>query len=906
MHPTGSSTSGDDSSVREYAPDETYAVGDRVRLDDAVGDVMAVRRRGGPLQGSFSVIDVRTPAGEVRRMVAEVAQTRLLPASTGSVVSDKRPASGSPFSHSASVTRESSVFWHMNGGTWRRRHDGDSTLFGRSILARYWEGQAPADAQPAYEAVRAIWQPSATAEAENCPAATTVETAAGVPEHPMRLGRAETWRRWVEPSLQALGWWATPLPDGEAYALYPDRVSREVAVSRAGQGGSTAEDALALLVAVAEGSPLGRAPADVGMPGVSPALYLVGLMLSEGVAWGILTNGQEWRLYRAAWDDPDVGSTLEEYHRADIRAVTYASPAREEMGTGPGRVSTDGGIETGHRSQSATAWESFYHWFTVFRANAFVLDDDGWAPVERLKRARASYARDVVTGLRQQLLESVLPEIAGGFIVYRAEQRGATAESAETLAEILSASLALVYRMLFILYSEAREMLPMDNPDYRGQSLTTLLHWARDAAAGGIPLSRATFATPRYNGLITLFHRLEHGMPALGLPSYGRGLFNSVDGDVGFLEGHRLSDWVVARALTFLGSLDGAPIDYTTLSYRHLSAVGDGLLGNSLWVVDRSAGQVALVNDRGEPHVPASVPVPDFVGVAVIERAILDDLADREAAFAGAMDRVAALRRQTEDGAGERDSARAAAEKEACATLLDMRILDPAMGTGTFLVWAMDVLVDGIAKVLFGYHRSHPWMPWAWDPVVQCIGDVRQAVLDEALRQGVLVDPDQLEDAAILARLVAERAIYGVDLSATAVAVSRATVTMRAFAVGASFVSLGRHLRRGDSLTGVRLADFERAGVSPSDASFGDAQAGGQEAGSFTHWDLAFPEVFAAPTVATGKQSGFDIVIGSPPADAAGPASSYAGSSAFQAQARRLVRHPGGRVAFVMMPTDKD
>ena len=667
-------------------------------------------------------------------------------------------------------------------------------------------------------------------------------------------------------------------------------VSRDVSVSRAGQGGSPTEGALALLVAVPEGNPLGRASDDADASGVSPALEMVGLMLTEGVAWGMLTNGREWRLYRAAWDDPDVGSTLEEYHRAEISAALYVPLTQEET-------------QAGHCPVSPTAWESFANWFAVFHARAFVPGDDGRSPVERLKRAAAAYARDVVTGLRQQLLESVLPEIAGGFIVYRAEQRGATDESDETLAEVRSASLGLVYRLLFVLYAESRGLLPMHSPDYRGQSLTTLFHWARDAAAGGIPLSTSTYATPRYDALMTLFQRLEHGVPALGLPSYGRGLFNPVDCDVGFLERYRLSDRVVARALAMLGSLNEEPVDYTALSYRHLSAVGDGLLGNSLWVVDRSAGQVALVNDRGEPHVPASLAVPDYVGVAVIERAILADLADREAVFAGAMDRVAALRRQTGGDAGQRDLARSAAEKEACAALLDVRILDPAMGAGTFLVWAMDILVDGIAKALFGYHRSHPWMPWAWDPVVRCIGDARQAVLAEAVRQEVFVDPDLLGDAAILARFVAERAIYGVDLSATAVAVGRATVTMRAFAAGASFVSLGQHLRRGDSLAGMRLTDFEGSALPAFAAAFDQSQRGGGE--SFTHWDLAFPEVFAAPPVASGNQSGFDVVIGSPPADAADPESSYAGDSVFLAQARRLVRRPGGRVAFVMMPSGK-
>ena len=69
--PGVSPPSGDDIPIRKYAPNATYAVGDRVRLDDEVGDVIAVRPSGSPRQGPFSVIDVQTPGGEVRRMVAE-------------------------------------------------------------------------------------------------------------------------------------------------------------------------------------------------------------------------------------------------------------------------------------------------------------------------------------------------------------------------------------------------------------------------------------------------------------------------------------------------------------------------------------------------------------------------------------------------------------------------------------------------------------------------------------------------------------------------------------------------------------------------------------------------------------------------------------------------------------------
>jgi len=83
----------------------------------------------------------------------------------------------------------------------------------------------------------------------------------------------------------------------------------------------------------------------------------------------------------------------------------------------------------------------------------------------------------------------------------------------------------------------------------------------------------------------------------------------------------------------------------------------------------------------------------------------------------------------------------------------------------------------------------------------------------------------------------------------------------------------------------------------------------------FVHWETAFPGVFLSPSRVTLERPGFDVVVGSPPADAElGAEPMTAGAVAFAttlssrpqgpfaALASRLVRVPGGRVAFVITP----
>ncbi|MGC9320605.1 MAG: Eco57I restriction-modification methylase domain-containing protein, partial [Armatimonadota bacterium] len=93
------------------------------------------------------------------------------------------------------------------------------------------------------------------------------------------------------------------------------------------------------------------------------------------------------------------------------------------------------------------------------------------------------------------------------------------------------------------------------------------------------------------------------------------------------------------------------------------------------------------------------------------------------------------------------------------------------------------------------------------------IQETRDALRAEAARRDVALDPALLEDGVILTRLVAERAIYGVDRDPSAVALSRANLSMRAFAVGMPFPRLTAHLRLGDSLRGTRLQDIKDLGL---------------------------------------------------------------------------------------------
>jgi hypothetical protein len=128
------------------------------------------------------------------------------------------------------------------------------------------------------------------------------------------------------------------------------------------------------------------------------------------------------------------------------------------------------------------------------------------------------------------------------------------------------------------------------------------------------------------------------------------------------------------------------------------------------------------------------------------------------------------------------------------AELLDLKICDPAMGSGAFLVqacrWLSDRLVD------------------AWSQVEATGKTV--SVDGEVLEEGVAKEPlpqDSEARTVIARRLIAERCLYGVDLNPLAVELAKLSIWLVTLAKGRPFGFLDHNLRCGDSLLGIHRLD---------------------------------------------------------------------------------------------------
>jgi hypothetical protein len=138
------------------------------------------------------------------------------------------------------------------------------------------------------------------------------------------------------------------------------------------------------------------------------------------------------------------------------------------------------------------------------------------------------------------------------------------------------------------------------------------------------------------------------------------------------------------------------------------------------------------------------------------------------------------------------------------AELLDLKICDPAMGSGAFLVqvcrWLSERLTEG----------------WSLAEEAGHVVSVDGEILPNGATQELL--PRNAEERIIIARrLIAERCLYGVDLNPLAVELAKLSIWLVTLAKDRPFGFLDHNLRCGDSLLGIhRLDQLTQLSMTPN------------------------------------------------------------------------------------------
>ena len=572
----------------------------------------------------------------------------------------------------------------------------------------------------------------------------------------------------IRPALNALGWSYLPqqpipvsgkTPD---YMLFADDDDRAFFTG----AGDISRYPLAPAEAKAWGTNLDQRAGTIS-PSAQIQEYLRQFWQSTSgrVKWGILTNGETWRLYRATGTGPDGKF----YQTQDVWFELKLSECVSDAGK-----------------------EQRRQFLLFFHRDAFHIGDDGFCFLDRALSEAKNYAQNVVDTLTESVFEEVYPHLIEAFF---------QAAPGATPDDIQEASLTLLYRLLFLMYAEDRRLLPDQHRLYATISLRALRRDILERLQSN-PVFLNTYAYwPR---LQDLFDRVDAGEPAAGLPAYNGGLFNPNTPDL--LARVRLPDASVAAIINSLGAaaVDGsaekALVNFRDLTVEQLGTLYERLLE---WRPVIRNGQVSAQlqpyarKDTGSYYTP-----PELVRL-IVEQTLGPLVAEREDRF---RDLAASLASDTRDLHARRRELEAADPAEA---ILRLKAVDPAMGSGHFLVDALDYLTGEIDR-LAGLGAEVAWWLPADNPYVSPVesrtAHIRQEIRRQAAENGWEVNSDTLTDRAIIRRMALKRCIYGVDLNPLAVELAKTSLWLHSFTVGAPLTFLDHHLRCGDSLVGGWLA----------------------------------------------------------------------------------------------------
>jgi hypothetical protein len=194
----------------------------------------------------------------------------------------------------------------------------------------------------------------------------------------------------------------------------------------------------------------------------------------------------------------------------------------------------------------------------------------------------------------------------------------------------------------------------------------------------------------------------------------------------------------------------------------------------------------------------------------IIEKAVGPLVDERLQAFLDAAERLAHDRRAKDVRVAE------LTRLDPAQRMLDLKICDPAMGSGHFLVSLVDWLTDKVLAAMDEARSAVTWMDPAYvSPVAHDIARIRTEIINHAHENNWPYVGEQLEDRHIVRRMVLKRCIYGVDLNPLAVELAKVALWLHTFTVGAPLSFLDHHLRCGNSLLGAwvqpamkRLADW--------------------------------------------------------------------------------------------------
>ena len=507
--------------------------------------------------------------------------------------------------------------------------------------------------------------------------------------------------------------------------------------------------------------------------GTSPVSQALAVADQKAVDWVILTRSSEIRLY-AARSDTGVGRK----GRAETFVELNLSLLPAELA-------------------------GYLH--LLFSADALM--ENG--TLETILDRSADFAAELAVRLRERVYFQTVPALSGA--VARRLGRNPTGADLEDAYEQV---MVILFRLLFVAYAEDQDLLPYrTNDHYTVHSLKrTARRLVADRQAGTDHYDE--HARSLWHDVQEVWRAVNEGNSGWGVPAYNGGLFTDdpeVSKPGAALTSLELTDAEFAPALAGLlideGPEGEGPVDFRSLSVREFGTIYEGLLESHLAAAQDdltvttikgkeqylpASGDDAVIVPAGSVYLHNRSGVRKASGSYFTKPFAVEHLLDN------------ALEPALDDHIARLETLRDADDEAALAqAFFDFRCADIAMGSGHFLVAALDRIEA----------RLSAWL--ALNPVPAVTNELLRLRRTAERALGDLSDGVEIESSSLLRRQVARHCVYGADRNRVAVELARLAIWVHTFVPGLPLSLLDHNLVHGDSLTGVGTLDEVAAAFEP-------------------------------------------------------------------------------------------
>jgi len=484
--------------------------------------------------------------------------------------------------------------------------------------------------------------------------------------------------------------------------------------------------------------------------------------------WGLLTNGKLWRIYHS-----DESTPYETYLEIDLENILA--------------------------DQAKDAYQIFHKFM---KAGNFAIGDDEKCQFDHFKKEskdKIDYIeKELANALKQREEggQGVLSDLCMGYVEELRNTGGYDLDDENLRRKVYHGAMLYMFRLLFLFYAEARGLLSDDN-----YALLSKVEAEANAIHNG---------EPGVGDEYTLWERLSAIFVDID-QTYNGGLFSPQESEfTEFIEEKRIADRYLAETLhnlTTYREKNGQeyPISYRDMNVRHLGTLYEGLLEHKLFITSEDtevkvtkgkvsfipvsrggklvqghylpAGSVYFAGDPSERKSTGSYYTPEYIVDYIVRNTVGEKLKALKTKFLSqektsleALEyAVDAEERTALSGLLEENVLEFVQEK-----ILLLSALDPAMGSGHFLVNATNLIANFITEFL----------------------------------NDLEIEGEMPTGTAYWRRWVVENCIYGVDLNPLAVELAKLSLWILSMAKDQPLSFMNHHLKCGNSLVGARLEEI--------------------------------------------------------------------------------------------------